>query len=80
MEALFTSDYLYLWVAVLAAMLFIPMRQLIWTLTVRRAIQKGGEENVDDAEQQRLKRRASVTSVLLSLLFALGYVSWLFKE
>jgi hypothetical protein len=48
MEALFTSDYLYLW--------------------------------VDDAEQQRLKRRASVTSVLLSLLFALGYVSWLFKE
>jgi hypothetical protein len=80
MEALFTSDYLYLWVAVLAAMLFIPVRQLIWTLTVRRAIQKGGEENVDDAEQQRLKRRASVTSVLLSLLFALGYVSWLFKE
>ena len=80
MEALFTSDYLYLWVAVMAAMLFIPVRQLIWTLTVRRAIQKGGEENVDNAEQQRLKRRASVTSVLLSLLFALGYVSWLFKE
>lgn len=38
MEALFTSDYLYLWIAVLAAMLFIPVRQLIWALTVRRAI------------------------------------------
>jgi hypothetical protein len=80
METLFTSDYLYLWVAILAAALFIPARQLIWTLTVRRAIQKGGEENVDDAEQQRLKRRAGATSALLSLLFALVYVHWLFKE
>jgi len=80
MEALFTSDYLYLWIAVLAAMLFIPVRQLIWALTVRRAIQKGGEENVGDSERQRLKHRTSITSALLSLLFSLAYVSWLFKE
>jgi hypothetical protein len=80
MEALFTSDYLYLWIAVLAAMLFIPVRQLIWALTVRRAIQKGGEEYVGDSERQRLKHRASITSALLSLLFSLAYVSWLFKE
>ena len=80
MGSLFTSDYLYLWVAILAAALFIPARQLIWTLTARRAIQKGGEENVDDAEQLRLKRRAGVTSALLCLLFSLVYVHWLFKE
>ncbi len=80
MEALFTSDYLYMWVAILAAALFIPARQLIWALTVRRAIQKGGEENVDDAELQRLKRRAGVTAALLCLLFALAYVHWLFRE
>ena len=80
MESLFTSDYLYLWVAVLAAALFIPVRQLIWTMTVRRAIRKGGEEAIDDAEQQRLKRRAGVTSALLCLLFSLVYVNMLFKE
>ncbi len=80
MEALFTSEYRYLWVAVLAATLFFPVRQMIWVLTVRRAIRKGGEENVDAAEQERLKRRAGVTSALLCLLFSAVYVNVLFGE
>ncbi len=80
MEALFSFEYRYLWVAVLAAALFFPVRQMIWVLTVRRAISKGGEENVDAAERNRLKRRASVTSALLCLLFSAVYVNVLFSE
>ncbi len=79
MEALFTSEYSYLWTALLAAALFIPVRQLIWVMTVRRAIQKGGEEQVDEAEKARLKKRASVTSALLCVLFSLFYVNVLFE-
>ena len=79
MEALFTPEYQYLWVALMTAALFFPVRQLIWALTVRRAIRKGGEDKVDAAERERLKRRAGFTSALLSFLFALAYVNVLFK-
>ena len=80
MEALFSSEYRYLWVVVLAAALIFPVRQMIWVLTVRRAISKGGEENVDAAERNRLKRRAGVTSALLCILFSAVYVNVLFSE
>ena len=78
MEALFTSDYSYLWAGLLAAALFIPVRQLIWVMTVRRAIRKGGEENVGEAEKARLKRRAAVTSALMCIPFSLFYINVLF--
>jgi len=80
MEALFSYEYRYLWVVVLAAALLFPVRQMIWVLTVRRAIRKGGEENVDAAERNRLKRRAGVTSALLCILFSAVYVNVLFSE
>ncbi len=80
MEALFSFEYRYLWVVVLAAALLFPVRQMIWVLTVRRAIRKGGEENVDAAERNRLKRRAGVTSALLCILFSAVYVNVLFSE
>ena len=80
MEALFSYEYRYLWVVVLAAALLFPVRQMIWVLTVRRAISKGGEENVDAAERNRLKRRAGVTSALLCILFSAVYVNVLFSE
>ena len=78
METLFTSEYSSLWAVLLAAALFIPVRQLIWVMTVRRALRKGGGEKVDDAEQARLKKRAGVTSALLCLLFSFAYVQVLF--
>ena len=78
MQTLFTSQYSSLWAVLLAAALFIPVRQLIWVMTVRRALRKGGGEKVDDAEQARLKQRASVTSALLCLLFSFAYVQVLF--
>jgi len=79
MEALFTSEYSSLWAILLAAALFIPVRQLIWVMTVRRALRKGGEEKVGAAERQRLKKRAGVTSALLCLLLSFAYVRVLFE-
>ena len=72
MESLFTSDYLYLWVAVLAAALFIPVRQLIWVMSVRRQQRKTGEFPPEEVRRS-LKSRASVTSGLLCLVFAATY-------
>ena len=79
MEALFTSEYRYLWGALLMAALFYPVRQLIWVMTVRRAIRKSGDANVGTAEQARLKKRANVTAALLCFLFSLFYVNVLFQ-
>jgi hypothetical protein len=80
MEMLFASESRYLWGALLMAALFFPVRQLIWVLTVRRAVRKGGEAKVGAAEQARLKKRAGMTSALLCFLFALAYVNVLFRE
>lgn len=80
MEALFSAEYKYAWIAAMTVALFFPVRQFIWVMTVRRAIKKGGEENVDAAEQDRLKRRAAVTSAMLSFLFSLGYINVLFAK
>ncbi len=78
METLFTPEYLYLWVALLALALFLPVRQLIWVMMVRRAIGKSSEDEVDADEKQRLRKRANVTAGLLCCLFSLGYVNVLF--
>ena len=77
MEALFTKDYMLLWMAALALALFFPVRQLIWVLFVRRASKEG---EVDEAERQRLKRRAGFTSALLCFVFAFLYTHQLFQD
>ncbi|MAO55872.1 MAG: hypothetical protein CMM61_09250 [Rhodospirillaceae bacterium] len=79
MQSLFTPEYRWLWTIALMLALFLPVRHLIWVLTVRRAIEKGGQENVDDAEQQRLKRRAGFTAVLLCFVFSYFYVQTWFQ-
>jgi len=79
-EFLFSDQSKWLWVAAMALAMFFPVRKLIWVMTVRRAIRKGGGENVDEAEQARLMRRASFTSALLSFVFSLYYVSHFFKS
>ena len=79
MQSLFTPEYRWLWTIALMLALVLPVRHLIWVLTVRRAIEKGGQENVDDAEQQRLKRRAGFTAVLLCFVFSYFYVQTWFQ-
>lgn len=79
MQSLFTPEYRWLWTIALMLALFLPVRHLIWVLTVRRAIEKGGQDTVDDAEQQRLKRRAGFTAVLLCFVFSYFYVQTWFQ-
>ena len=66
-----------LWAFALAVALFWPVRQLIWVIYVRRAMRQG---EVEEEERARLKRRAGVTSALLSFVFAYLYTSHLFQD
>ena len=75
MEALFTRDYMLLWAAALGVALFFPVRRLIWVLYMRRAHRQG---TPDEAEGLRLKKRATVTAVLLCVVVALLYTYQLF--
>lgn len=76
MANLFSADYQYLWAALLALALFLPVRRLIWILMVRRAAR---ETEPDASEQARLKRRAGATAALLCFVFSLLYTATLFK-
>jgi hypothetical protein len=78
-EFLFSPDARWLWTAVLAVALFFPVRRVIFIMTVRRAIRKGDSDNVDEAEQNRLRKRAGITAGMLCFLFALFYVGRLFQ-
>lgn len=77
MEALFTKDYMMLWMVVLALALLYPVRQLIWVLYVRRAARDG---EPDEAERRRLKTRAGFTAALLCFVFAFFYTTYLFQD
>jgi len=63
------------WAAALGVALFFPVRQLIWVLYMRRAQRQG---TPDEAEGRRLKKRATVTAVLLCFVVALLYTNHLF--
>lgn len=78
-EFLFSPDARWFWTAVLAVALFFPVRRVIFIMTVRRAIRKGDSDNVDEAEQNRLRKRAGITAGMLCFLFALFYVGRLFQ-
>lgn len=64
----------YIWVLLLAALLFFPARQIIWVLSVRRAEARDGRE--DEARRHALKRRASITAGLLCFVFAFFFISY----
>ena len=77
MGDIFSPEYWLFWAAALAIALYFPVRNLIFVLYVRRA-QRGGHAT-DEAERQRLRRRAGATAALLSLIFALLYMNYLFN-
>ncbi len=72
MAELFTARYALLWVVALALALFLPVRNLIWTLMIRRAMSKA---EIDAAEQLRLRHRATVTATLLVFVFSFFFVN-----
>ena len=78
MQALFTAEYQWLWTLVLALGLFLPVRRMIWVLAVRRFEAKKGP--ADETRRASLKRRATVTSALLCLVFSVVYVSYIFQS
>mgnify|MGYP001263846761 FL=1 len=66
-----------LWTMLLSLALFYPIRQLIWILYVRRTQKK--QQNVSEEEKKILKKRATFTSILLSIVFSYIYVSQVFS-
>ena len=66
-----------IWVVVLSLALFFPVRQLIWVLYVRK--KQKSQKTVSDDEKITLKKRATFTSALLSIVFSYLYVSQVFN-
>tara|TARA_B100001996_G_C18434854_1_gene506009 strand:+ start:140 stop:379 length:240 start_codon:yes stop_codon:yes gene_type:complete len=66
-----------MWVILLSAALFYPVRQLIWVLYVRK--KQKIQNLVSDEEKKTLKKRASFTSIFLSIVFSYIYVSQVFN-
>ena len=66
-----------IWVLVLSAALFFPVRQLIWVLYVRK--KQKAQKTVSEEEKKSLKKRATLTSVLLCIVFSYLYVSQVFN-
>jgi len=76
MAELFSSQYQLLWAAILAVLLFLPVRQLIWVVSVRKAERNNKQ---DDARRKKLKKRASITAALLCFVFAFFYTAAMMK-
>ena len=66
-----------LWVIILSSVLFFPVRQLIWVLYVRKKQKK--QKLVSEEEINILKKRATFTSIFLSLVFSYIYVNQAFN-
>ena len=65
------------WILLLSSVLFFPVRQLIWVLYVRK--KQKTQESVSEEEKISLKKRATLTSVLLCIVFSYLYVSQVFN-
>ena len=66
-----------IWVVVLTAALFFPVRQMIWVLYVRR--KQKSQKIVSDEEKRSLKKRATFTSIFLCIVFSYLYVGQVFN-
>ena len=77
----FASFYIALhdpiWVVLLSAALFFPVRQLIWVLYVRK--KQKSQQTVSEEEKKSLKKRATFTSILLCIVFSYIYVNQVFN-
>ena len=73
----YTAFHDPLWVILLSAALFFPVRQMIWVLYVRK--KQKSQTTVSEEEKITLKKRATFTSVLLCIVFSYIYVSQVFN-
>ena len=73
----YTSFHDPIWVIILSAALFFPVRQLIWVLYVRK--KQKAQNEVSEEEKISLKKRANFTSILLCIVFSYLYVIRVFN-
>ena len=66
-----------IWIALLSAALFFPVRQLIWVLYVRK--KQKTQQSVSEEEKSSLKKRATFTAILLCIVFSYIYVKQVFN-
>ena len=66
-----------LWIVLLSTVLFFPVRKLIWVLYVRK--KQKTQQSVSEEEKSSLKKRATLTAVLLCIVFSYVYVKQVFS-
>ena len=66
-----------LWIILLSTVLFFPVRKLIWVLYVRK--KQKTQQSVSEEEKSSLKKRATLTAVLLCVVFSYVYVKQVFN-
>jgi len=66
-----------IWIILLSTALFFPVRKLIWILYVRK--EQKIQKIVSDDTRQKLKKRATFTSILLCVVFSYIYVNQVFN-
>jgi len=66
-----------LWIALLSTALFFPVRKLIWVLYVRK--KQKTQQSVSEEEKISLKKRATITAILLCIVFSYIYVKQVFN-
>ena len=77
LTSLYIAFHDSIWVFVLSAALFFPVRQLIWVLYVRK--KQKSQQIVSEEEKKSLKKRATFTSALLCIVFSYIYVNQVFN-
>ena len=66
-----------IWIMLLSAVLFFPVRKLIWILYVRK--KQKTQQSVSEEEKIGLKKRATFTAILLCIVFSYIYVKQVFN-
>jgi len=66
-----------LWIILLSTALFYPVRKLIWVLYVRK--KQKTQQSVSEEEKISLKKRATITAILLCIVFSYIYVKQVFN-
>ena len=65
------------WIMLLSTVLFFPVRKLIWVLYVRK--KQKTQQPVSEEEKISLKKRATITAILLCIVFSYIYVKQVFN-
>jgi len=73
----YTTFHDPLWIILLSTVLFFPVRKLIWVLYVRK--KQKTQQSVSEEEKSSLKKRATLTAVLLCVVFSYVYVKQVFN-